>query len=296
MLKDFVKQVRRFFGFSRAETNGFLVLLPLMVAMIFSEPLYRTFFARAPDFSQTDLKVRDSLAAMLQTQPSGSFDSAAITAEIFPFDPATASHEELKRLGFPDRLAGRIVNYRNKGGQFRKKEDLLNIYGMDTALYRRLVPAIRLSVEQKKSPAFTFEKKETQRTKRDINMADTTQLKEVFGIGSKLATRIVRYRDRLGGFVATHQLAEVYGLDSTVVTRVWTRFFIAPDFQPKPLMINSASAETLAGHPYLSSSAARAITAYRFQHGRIDSVEDIEKIRLLDAGTIRKILPYLNFD
>ncbi len=50
----------------------------------------------------------------------------------------------------------------------------------------------------------------------DINTADTTALIALPGIGSKLAGRIVSFRDKLGGFNSVNQISEVYGLRDSV--------------------------------------------------------------------------------
>ncbi|NJK83456.1 MAG: helix-hairpin-helix domain-containing protein, partial [Saprospiraceae bacterium] len=58
----------------------------------------------------------------------------------FAFNPNTASAAELRELGLPDRVAKTIINYRNKGGKFRRAEDLKKIYGLTPADYERLAP------------------------------------------------------------------------------------------------------------------------------------------------------------
>ena len=42
----------------------------------------------------------------------------------------------------------------------------------------------------------------------DINTADTTAFISLPGIGSKLAARIVNFRDKLGGFYSIDQVGE----------------------------------------------------------------------------------------
>jgi competence ComEA-like helix-hairpin-helix protein len=46
----------------------------------------------------------------------------------------------------------------------------------------------------------------------DINRADTTEWKRLKGIGSVLSKRIVKYRDKCGGFKSIEQLRKIYGL------------------------------------------------------------------------------------
>ena len=48
----------------------------------------------------------------------------------------------------------------------------------------------------------------------DANAADTATLKRIPGIGSSLARSIVRYREKLGGFVHVQQIEEVNGVPS----------------------------------------------------------------------------------
>ncbi len=59
----------------------------------------------------------------------------------------------------------------------------------------------------------------------ELNSADTTELKKLRGIGSKLSQRIVKYRTKLGGFSSKEQLKAVYGLSEetyeAILPHVW---------------------------------------------------------------------------
>ena len=128
--------------------------------------------------------------------------------------------------------------------------------------------------------------------KFDLNNADTSQLKKIYGIGDKLSMRILKYRDVLGGFVDMDQLKEVYGLDSLVIDRLIENSTIQNEFQPKKININTASEKQLSTHPYLSK-VAKAIVSYRFQHGDFKAVEDIRNVSSLNEKTVQRIIPYL---
>lgn len=290
--------IRNLFGFSGREVNGFLILLPLMLVMIMSEPVYRSWIRHRPrDFSE-DVRVLDSLVALWN--PSQSIDSteAPRAQEFFTFDPNAATVEEFVRLGFPEVLSNRIANYRQKGGQFRVKSDLLKIYGVDSAFYRQLRPYIALpeSIERAPQQNARVNVRALSPTPFDLNEADTTTLKSVFGIGSVLANRIVKFRDRLGGFVREEQVTEVYGLDSATAMRLRDVGFIAEDFVPTKILLNEADERRLALHPYLSRSEARAIVGYRFQHGPFNSVDELRKLQQLDSTKIERIRPYILID
>jgi len=295
-VKGFRKLIRNSFGFSRSQTNGFIVLLPVVTIILFSEPVYRWWVSqRTEDFSK-ERAALDSLHIAWQKQKVEE-NQIPIEEEIpisfFSFDPNTASADELKALGFSTRLSKRLLNYREKGGRFKVKSDLKKLYGLDSAFYQALVPFISLPVEiPKKESAFTpFEKKKPEVF--DLNEADTTQLKSVYGIGSVLANRIVKYRDKLGGFITQDQLREVYGLDTAVVKRIVKASYLSQNFSPQKININSAEELALASHPYSSRKIAKAIVAYRFQHGNFSSVDDLRRIHLIDDKVFDRIYPYL---
>lgn len=220
---------------------------------------------------------------------------------LFSFDPNSVSKDELLAMGFSSGLASRLVNYRHKGGQFRLKQDMLKLYGMDSAFYKVLAPYINLPEEFVKEEVKSSDdvlspiKKHTA-VRFDLNRADTTLLKTVYGIGSKLSARIVNFRESIGGIVDKHQLYDIYGLDSAVVQRLDSASFIQPDFQVRSLNINTATEVQLAAHPYISKRMATAIVTYRFQHGRYTSIDDLRKILLIDEKQLERLKPYLAFD
>jgi competence protein ComEA len=294
------KWVRDVFGFSGREVNGFLILLPLMVLIIFSEPVYRLWLSsRTIDYSKEERSL-DSLAQLWKEEVP---PTDTIKFAVFNFDPNKISMEDLEHLGFSKSLSTRIASYRSKGGTFRIKSDLLKIYGIDTTLYARLYDHILLPVkfEKKGFEKQNFEQREKTTVKSqknhftqfDLNQADSTQLKSVYGIGSKLALRILRFREALGGFVHTQQLKEVYGLDTTVVNTLTKRSFIDADFTPQKVNMNTATEEEFAAHPYLKKNIAKALVAYRFQHGKFTDVQDIRKLSGIKPEQIDKIIPYL---
>jgi DNA uptake protein ComE-like DNA-binding protein len=299
---DLTRWIRNFFGFSRAQTNGFIILLPLLTLFIFSTPVYRWWESRQPhDFSQ-DRILLDSLARQWQTKEVNQLpEEEEVPVRLFSFDPNTVSKDELLAMGFSSGLANRLVNYRNKGGRFRLKQDLLKLYGMDSAFYGMLVPYVNLPEEYSKAEARQTGDEKPITTKRnavrfDLNRADTTLLKTVYGIGSKLSARIVNFRESMGGFISKQQLHEIYGLDSAVVLRLDSSTFIQPDFQVRSLNMNTATEVQLAAHPYISKRMATAIVTYRFQHGRYTSIDDLRKILLIDEEQLERLKPYLTFD
>lgn len=299
MVGYFKRLIREYFGFSGNQINGFLILVPLMLLTIFSVPAYRYWILLSePDFS-ADVAFLDSLVFATPVsleEPSTSFDIV-----YSDFDPNEIDQEDLVEMGFPVFIAKRIINYREKGGEFRIKSDLAKMYGLEPTFYKKIEPYILLpdSIEKRKPVFKKFEEKEY--TKKvvqpfDLNMADTAQLKQISGIGKVLSERIVKYRNQLGGFINENQLKEVYHLDSITIARLLEHTFIEENFQPAKININLATETELGKHPYVSYSDAKAIVTYRFQHGKFSTLEDLKKIVGVTSEEREKIKPYLIFE
>ncbi|MEO7989941.1 MAG: helix-hairpin-helix domain-containing protein [Chryseolinea sp.] len=272
-----------------------------MIILIFSEPVWRWWITnRTEDYSQDRQKL-DSLIALWDVQdsiPKGSYERI-MRPKFFSFNPNKASVDDLITLGFSKSASNRMIHYREKGGAFKVKSDVLKIYGVDTTHYQQLYSFIALPEKLEFRPALelkskSFAKKSIE--KFNLNLADTAQLKKIYGIGEKLSFRILKYRDALGGFIAMDQLKEVYGLDSTIVNRLEKQSFVESGFNPSKININTIGEKELAIHPYISNKEAKAIVAYRFQHGEFKALADIGNILGVEAETIRKIAPYLKFN
>lgn len=288
--------VRNLFGFSKTETNGFLMLLPLLLIVIFSSSIFRHLKTSSPILPAVEDYYLDSLLVQL-TADNQKLNDRSVIEMILPFNPNNSTYEDLIQIGFSPHLALRTINYLKKGGRFSKTEDLLKIYGMDTALYLKILPWIKLPPPAKAQEQLLQKQKHKKKVDIfDLNLADTSQFQSLYGIGPRLASRIIGYRQKLGGFVIQDQLAEVYGLDSVVINLLKSRSFIDPAFQPKQLNVNRADEREMAQHPYISPKLAKIIAAYRFQHGTFGEIDDLLHIEKMDSSLLNKIRPYLKVE
>ncbi len=218
--------------------------------------------------------------------------------ELFEFDPNTLSPEGWKKLGLRDKTINTIQNYLNKGGRFKAPEDVKKIYGLFPNEYERIAPHIRISNNATTNNETIYKPTNTTKSNSktyriiEINMADTSDFISLPGIGSKLAWRIVNFRDKLGGFYSINQIAETYGLPDSTFQKIKS-YLKLTDPNVKKININTASVDELKTHPYIRYQLARPIVAYREQHGLFSKPEDLKKIMIVTDEVFLKIAPYL---
>ena len=211
------------------------------------------------------------------------------SSHLFPFDPNTLSEEGFRKLGLREKLIKTLIHYREKGGKFYTKESLQRIYGLKENEYQQLLPFIQIG-EQKVLPTSN---EIPVYSKIDLNTADQQELEKLPGIGAALAGHIIQYRGQLGGFTSIHQLSEVYGISATTFKQIQTRLqVLKPRLQT--LNLNTATYYELNAHPYLHGEIAGALVEYRkAHHYKIEKLEQIREIALINDEIFRKIVPYL---
>lgn len=270
--------------------RGVLLLTLLGFFLLLAPLVYKPWLKKEYQHQLSDQKVLESLVMAVEAEALAQAEAKKESYTLSAFDPNTADQSSLVLLGVPNAVAERITKYREKGGVFRKKRDLLKIYGFPEALYQRLEAYIELP-EETTSPGKRQAVAKLQPF--DINFADSLQLVQLRGIGSVLSTRIIKFRNALGGFYALHQLKEVYGISNEALEALNKYAFVAPDFAPVKLNLNIADERALGRHPYISYDLAKAIVRHRKTYGVFSAVEDLKEVHLIDDTTFAKLSPYV---
>jgi len=295
--------LNKHFGFSKGEFNG-LVFLTAIILLLKISPLacnyYKPVDEDEPALSAAIKKITiTDEESSYYTRDRIENSGIKTSSRLFKFDPNKISSEEWQTLGLSPKQAQSIVNYRNKGGKFYKAEDLQRMYTISPATYKKLLPYVEI---ENKQPSFAgknfqYEKKEYVKKALvivELNQADSAGLDQIKGIGPAFATRILKYRERLGGFYKKEQLLEVYGLDSVKYAEIKDQITINAS-SVKMLNINTADFSALKSSPYLSYKQINAIIQYRKQHGNYAGLSDLRKVAILTPQIIDKITPYITF-
>lgn len=313
------KQTPPFLHFTRKERNGIVVLL-CIVAVLLCLPFLYSLLLKEADPKKENF--RDEMALLQKAAPETKSDKSfsfynrdsnnnrfdhfkknsneETVAEYFYFDPNTLSENGWKKLGLRDKTIGTIKKFLSKGGRFRVPEDISKIWGMSKYQSDHLIPYVAIK-ERETIAGKDFHKYENKPFAKkstapiDANKADSNAYQSLPGIGAGYARRIVKFRDKLGGFYNVNQVAETFGLPDSTFQKIKGYLQISAE-GIKKININIADLEQLKEHPYIRYKLANAIVQYRSQHGNFLSVEDIKKIMLVTDEVYLKLSVYLTVE
>lgn len=217
---------------------------------------------------------------------------------LFPFNPNTASEEELLKLGLPKHTVKTILKYRARSPvAFKKKEDLAKLYTLSKTDYDRIAPYVRIPEEMKEvavphdNPVYSNERNETHII--ELNAATAEELMSLRGIGPGYSKRIINFRDGLGGFIKVEQLQEVFGFPDSTYQQLKSRFRVNVTLV-KQINVNIADEETLASQTYIGRKLAGNIIKLRNDLKQFKEIEQLRQVPLINDEKYRKIAPYLS--
>ena len=250
-------------------------------------------FKTAYDFRKL-YGMNDSLFAMVEpyidipvvVKTTTGISSRFTGSQLFTFDPNTASQEDLERIGLNSFQRRNLISYRESGGKFLTKPDVLKIYGIDDELYAKLEPWIDIPITGDN----IIESKSLMLI--DINLADSLQLIQIPGIGPAFSGRILRHRQILGGFHSIDQIMEVYGMTSERFEQILP-YLANNNVTLHQIRINFADLRELRSHPYISPDQARQIIQLRSDKGPFNSIDELQQYEVFDKLNFEKVKPYL---
>lgn len=232
------------------------------------------------------------------------YNVETVRRRLSAFDPNTADSTLLLSLGLQPWQVRSIYRYRAKGGIYRQPSDFARLYGLTVKQYKELLPYIHISDEYKPA-AEVYGRTDAVRSGRDtlrypvklhpgqyvtLDDADTASLRKVPGIGRYYASRIVRYRNDLGGYVSVAQLSEIEGIPEASLS-----YFRVTGEAVRKLNLNRLTLNELKHHPYINFYQARRIIDYRRLKGPLHSIDDLRLLKDFSQRDIERLRPYVEF-
>ena len=301
--------IKSHFRFNKQERNGIFFLLLIIVILQLLFYFVRIYSGRSKyPILKEDIELQaaiDQLKEEYSTQDS---------LKIYPFNPNYITDYKGYTLGMSSEGIDRLHRYRSAGKYVNSPEEFQEVTLISDSLLSVLSPYFKfpdwVRELDPKSPNGNEGRVRAIRESgkkvppgsktdmkalgfRDLNLATEADLKAVYGVGDILSRRIVRFRDRLGGFLIEEQLNHVYGLEGEVVDRILERFRILGRPDILKIDINTAPAAEIAKLVYISYEVAVRIVAHREANGALDSFDELTDIEDFPSEKIDIIQLYL---
>lgn len=310
-------RLKDFFYLQRNDRQALLTILSVMIASL----LLIWLLGREEEPNSKNATTDSVLIKQATPEHPLYYKVDGTSHALFPFDPNTADSTELLKLGLTSWQVRSIYRYRAKDGQYRNANDFAQLYGLTKKQFETLRPFIRISEayrpasdfyhrehyhESKKEnrhadTTFHYQNKEKSKSYSypqkiklgqhiAINTADTTDLKTIPGIGSGYAKAIIRYRERLGGYVSSQQLLEIDGFPEEALV-----FITIDESMIKKINVNQLTLSQLRRHPYINFYQAKEICDYRRLRGPLKSLQELKLLRDFPPEEIERLQPYVCF-
>lgn len=291
-----MKKIKSHFKFSKQERSGIFFLLLLLVFVQFGYWAYQKYTVSKIGSINLDEETQLRVDLLKEDLAKKARDT------VYSFNPNFISDYKGYTLGMSVDEIDRLHNFRAEGNFVNSKEEFQKVTLVSDSLLDEISPRFKFPEWVKDARKVVSDRNLVQ-TKddfvkgyeiKDLNEATKEDLRTINGIGEKLSTRILKFRDRLGGFLIDDQLYDVYGLEDEVVLRVFQRFRVLNTPFVEKIDVNTATVNELSKIVYIQKHVAQGIVDYRNLNGSIHSFEELAKIKDFPVNRIDRIPLYLS--
>jgi len=278
-------------------------LLLSIVALQVAYVVYISFPMDDTESLTVDTETQDRINAL----KASSIEKDSV--KIYPFNPNFITDYKGYTLGMSVAEIDRLHSFRATDRYVNSPEDFQKVTHVSDALLSTISPYFKFPDWTQKSRQSSGSNDHYKAERggstpseglreviavKDLNSATAEDLKQISGIGEKLSARIIKFRDRLGGFLVDEQLKDVYGLEPQVVDRALQRFRVIEVPLIQKINLNSATSEELQKLIYLQRNVSMGIVNYRNDNGTIVSFDELSKIPGFPVEKIDRIALYLS--
>jgi len=291
------------FWYNNSQRNGILFLVLLIII------LQLVYFFVIPSFSNEDPTDLNSDEVLEFQEEIDSLKQIALEnkkPKIYPFNPSFLSDYRGYQVGMSTEEIDRLLQHRANGNYINSAKQFQQITQVSDSLLKAIEPYFKFpdwvtNKKQNDKREVTLSAVEVlQQTDpdihqgiKDLNSATAEELRSINGIGNKLSQRIVKYRNKLDGFLINDQLYEVWGLDKEVADKALERFPVINKPIIEKINVNTATFKEVLSIIYIDYELTKKIFNYRDEVAEFQSLEELKKIDGFPLEKFDRIALYL---
>jgi DNA uptake protein ComE-like DNA-binding protein/cell division protein FtsB len=292
-----MNKIKSYFLFSREHRSGIFLLFGIIVIVQLSYFFLKNQLVSNKNYTEDKawLLVQNEIDSLKNIQ-------ATKKDTIYPFNPNYITDYKGYKLGMSVQEIDRLHAYRKKGKFVNSAKEFQEITQVSNVFLAKVSPYFKFPdwvINKGKASSGKFHKflpREKEKIiQKDINIATREDLIAVYGIGEKLADKILLEKEKLGSFVSMEQFQFMWGISPEALTDLEKRFVVKSQNGIKKIAINDLSQKELAKFPYFNYALAKEIVIYRTMNNGIKEIADLTKIKGMPNEKINIIALYLVF-
>ena len=292
-----MNKIKSYFQFSREHRSGIFLLLGLiLLAQI-------AYFLFADKIVAVKSPKEDAAWLAMQNEIDSLKQIVALKKDtIYPFNPNFLTDYKGYKLGLSVAEIDRLHAFRSQNNYVNSAKHFQLVTKVSDELLNKLAPYFKFPdwvTHKKDSYEAGYTKFPTKEKaaiiQKDINTASREDLIAAYGIGEKLADKILLEKDKFGEFASMEQLEFIWGISPEAIADLQKRFFVKNPSALKKIAINELSIKELATFPYFNYALAKEIVIYRTMNNGIKDIDDLTKIKGMPNEKLKIIALYLEF-
>lgn len=285
--------IKSHFRYTKSQRNGIFFLL---IFIVFLQCIF--FFVDFSSEENTAVSQTEILTFQREMDSLKNVAAAKNIPKIYPFNPNFITDFKGHQLGMNTDEIDKLLAFRAQGKFFNSTKQFQEITGLNDSLLAVISPHFKfpdwITSEKITEKQYSKSKIDKSIVKKDINSASAEDLKMIYGIGEKLAKRIIDYRTKLQGFSFNDQIFEVWALDKEAAGKVLQYFEVMNPPKIQKINVNTATFKEVLAIVYLDYELTKKIFNYKNEVAEIQSIQELKKIDGFPLEKINRITLYLD--
>ena len=282
-----MKFIKSHFWYNKRQRNGILFLFLFLFTLQFV--LYFSNFSDDDPINEEEFALLEAKIDSLQKEKT-----VRSKPKTYSFNPNYISDFKAYQIGLSIEETDRLFAFREKGNFINSIDDFQKVTAVSDSLLALISPLFKFPswLNKKKHKPLAHGKAPS--TIRDINQVTIEQLDSIKGVNTKLAQRIVSYKNLLKGYSLNEQLYEVYYLDRKTADNILRHYQVIQPPKIDKLNMNTASFKEFLQVPYIDYELTKKLIAYRDDNVLFQNLEELKKIDSFPLEKFDRIALYLS--